>query len=158
MRERDSRETTTSSTAARFMNSSQVKQTLSKLDKADGDARRAALNSLKQCVDAMDPASVPRFITQVKSPLQSESQGCNFVGTNPQESLGNCGHFRSVPFVFGQLCLIDRAGAPRRTCHEMVESSEFVDNFEFGKASATRKMGRFRVILGGFPITVDVGP
>ncbi|CAM6108791.1 unnamed protein product [Calypogeia fissa] len=72
MREKaTSRETTSaSSTAAtRCMSSAQVKQTINKL--GDAETRRNALNSLKQCVEGMDSASVSRFLGQVSEAKES---------------------------------------------------------------------------------------
>ncbi len=42
-----------------------VKQDLAKLDK-DGESRRVAMDSLKHCVENLEPASVPRFLAQVR--------------------------------------------------------------------------------------------
>lgn len=41
-----------------------VKQDLAKLEK-DGESRRVALHALKQCVENLEPSSVPRFLAQV---------------------------------------------------------------------------------------------
>jgi hypothetical protein len=41
-----------------------VKQDLAKLEK-DGESRRIAMDSLKHCVENLEPASVPRFLAQV---------------------------------------------------------------------------------------------
>jgi len=42
-----------------------VKQDLAKLEK-DGESRRVALHALKQCVENLQPSSVPRFLAQVR--------------------------------------------------------------------------------------------